>query len=406
MFTPKKLVLILLFLALLSEFTSSKRIDFNPEFTQKNPIVIIPGLSGSKLKYKLTDFKSKHVFCKDNADWERLWLKFDLFVPPFVDCLKEVMTLNYDPKTKKSLPPTGVEIKTYTGIDGIIDLDPSLPSWHPYFKDMIESFRSIGYSDDQNLFGLPYDFRQDVYNLEDYLKLVQTTVENSYILNGNKSIILIVHSYGSLLSGYLTNKLGKPWVNKYIQETIYIAPASGGVLETVKSISTGNNFGDFLISDKSMIGMDRTFPSVYYTLPNNETWNDYIVLSSNKNYKANKKDYLDLFKELGLEQSSFDIFEQTSSYKYFHQPYSKSIVMYGYGQDTPVQLVYEGKIGSDKFKYVNSDGDSTVPKDVVLQLCKNWGVECKGYSGTTHVGIVKEKTVIQDLIKNVLENQT
>ena len=55
----------------------------------------------------------------------------------------------------------GIQIRPYDfgGLGGIYSIDPDLPSFTATYKPIIDKLTDAGYTEDQDLFGAPYDFR-------------------------------------------------------------------------------------------------------------------------------------------------------------------------------------------------------------------------------------------------------
>lgn len=55
----------------------------------------------------------------------------------------------------------GIQIRPYDfgGLGGIYSIDPDLPGFTATYKPIIEKLKDAGYTENQDLFGAPYDFR-------------------------------------------------------------------------------------------------------------------------------------------------------------------------------------------------------------------------------------------------------
>ena len=59
---------------------------------------------------------------------------------------------------------------------------------------------------------------------DNLIKLIETT----YISNGNKSIIMVTHSMGSIMTLFMLNHKSQEWKDKYIRAHISMAGVWGG----------------------------------------------------------------------------------------------------------------------------------------------------------------------------------
>ena len=55
----------------------------------------------------------------------------------------------------------GIQIRPYDfgGLGGIYSIDPDLPGFTATYKPIIDKLKDAGYTENQDLFGAPYDFR-------------------------------------------------------------------------------------------------------------------------------------------------------------------------------------------------------------------------------------------------------
>jgi len=90
-------------------------------------------------------------------------------LPPFSplpNSMNPVTYLKFDSGRYQN--QTGVEIRAYQfgNLTGIAALDPSLPSVSGSYEKLISGLKGAGYSEGQDIFGAPYDFRLAADGLE------------------------------------------------------------------------------------------------------------------------------------------------------------------------------------------------------------------------------------------------
>lgn len=115
------------------------------------PVILIPGFVQSRLDAKITsDFKSNNLFCQLNtfgqlfsAKYQHVFvnLKFATSREAFL-CLKEILTLDFDPGTNLAIEPVGVSVKprkfgNVVGTFGVNDILTLNDSSEPMFHSLI-----------------------------------------------------------------------------------------------------------------------------------------------------------------------------------------------------------------------------------------------------------------------------
>ena len=73
-----------------------------------------------------------------------------------------------------------------------------------YFEDLTQFLEGLGYVDEKDLFGAPYDFRYGpIHN--PFFTLLKELIIHAYETNDQQPVILITHS------------LGSAWINYFLQ---------------------------------------------------------------------------------------------------------------------------------------------------------------------------------------------
>ncbi|KAA6383156.1 MAG: putative group XV phospholipase A2 [Streblomastix strix] len=202
-----------------------------------NPVILVPGLGGSRL-----DFKSKS---SSSSKYDTLWLA--LWDSAFhTSWIKNVSVIfNSSSNQFQSQPDLDVRPVDFGGVDGISIIAPALPipSESGYYDKLVSSLKKAGYTVGQNLFGIPFDFR--IMNPQQLVKSgvyeqVKRIVEKAYIMNGNKRVHFIGHSEGcsfvhNLLIDYINDT---SWNDKYISSLNLVSPVFGGAV-TALAFATG-----------------------------------------------------------------------------------------------------------------------------------------------------------------------
>lgn len=252
--------------------------------TKLNPIIVIPGLGGTNLEYKLDEsFKSPVCDVQKLSE-----LNSSLWINPLgllfqKDCFLELLKPIYNRGT-----PDGCEktLKNYPGLTVFPKAkylgDPlssiclsylfnSTSICFPetdYSKNFVNFFTNKGYKSGYNLFIPGYDFRLVPYTNEyfDSLKvLIESVVETT-----GKKVFLMGHSLGTLLGNMFLNKMCLKWKDKHIKSFVAISPSYDGGPKSLRTALSGFNFGlpnfirttnfEFAYPERSMAGLAITIP--------------------------------------------------------------------------------------------------------------------------------------------------
>jgi hypothetical protein len=260
-----------------------KPVEINKDL---NPMIVLPGLGGTNLDYKIDPDSFSNPACKISSLNALDKIQSSLWINPvglltqktcFLEMLKPVY--NKEEETLENLPGLTVFPKEkYVG-DPLSSiclayLFNSKTKCYPatdYSKNFVNFFTNIGYTPGYNFFIPGYDFRLVPYKNygKEYFKSIKELVENTYIATGKK-IFLIGHSLGTLLGNMFLNKMKQRWKDKYINSFISISPSYDGAPKSLRSALSGYNFGlpnfirttnnDFVYPERYMAGLASTIP--------------------------------------------------------------------------------------------------------------------------------------------------
>lgn len=71
---------------------------------------------------------------------------------------------------------------------------------------------------------------------------LERLVEETYDLNGNKTVVLVGHSQGCTMLLYFLNQLTHTWKDKYIKSFVTIAGPFTGSVDAVLTYISGKHF--------------------------------------------------------------------------------------------------------------------------------------------------------------------
>lgn len=252
----------------------------------RNPIIVIPGLLGSRLR--------------DPGSGKLIWGAFDSEgVDPSTDEGFRLISLSPDPP--RSIGEAQDGIKT----DGVLDhINLSIAGIAFVLQAYAEILATLGvggYRDEAlglggeidygrehfTCFQFAYDWRLDnvanARRLRDFIREKRIYVQGEYkkhfnIANADVKFDIVAHSMGGLVARYFAMFGGddlpadgstpKPtWEGaKYVDRTIMVGTPNGGSLDALRALVEGRDFGAPIIPSyrSSLLG---SFPSIYQLLP-------------------------------------------------------------------------------------------------------------------------------------------
>ena len=251
----------------------------------RNPVIVIPGILGSRLIDDNTGMTVWGAFRTDYADPKSEKGAQLIALPVAYGPLDA-------PENQTNIRPDGVlenldielagipiSIQAYAGILNTLGAGG--------YRDESLGLTSIDYGTDHfTCFQFDYDWRQDIptnaARLQDFMdekrKLVQQSYAKDYdIESANVQFDIVAHSMGAVLSRYFARFGGNDlpsnpetqvtWAGTdYIDRLILVAPPNAGSLEAMDQLINGFNTGRPLLPyyHQALIG---SFPSVYQLMP-------------------------------------------------------------------------------------------------------------------------------------------
>ncbi|KAL1124391.1 hypothetical protein AAG570_001020, partial [Ranatra chinensis] len=367
----------------------------------------VPGDGGNQLEAKLNRSDTVHYLCeKTTSDYFTLWLNLEQLVPIIIDCWVDNIKLNYDNVTRTTSNRPGVDIRVPGfGTPTVVEwLDPIKFSVGSYFSYIADALTTIGYERGVNIRGAPFDFRKAPNELSDYFKNLQLLIEETYVLNGNTSVILIAHSMGGPLSMYFLQQMSQSWKDKYIHSLITLSAAWAGSVKSVKVFLMGDDLGVFLLQENILKQMQVTMPSVAWLMPSPYFWkpDEVFVQTEKKNYSlSNIKDlFMDIDYPVGWE-----MYKDQMVYRDFSAPGVVVHCLHGYAVDTVERIVYgPGQFPDGKSTFVVGDGDGTVNRRS-LEACRIWNdhqkqkIYYENFVNMDHMDILKDDRSISYILR-------
>lgn len=269
------------------------------------PVVLVPGIMGTKIQVKVTDcdlLKANHKeiydSCFKNSCKKQtftLWMN-QQYLQKGNDCFSQILSLNLkmttasgqefkrnmikgiivtyygdpiDDEGKKKDETCGLSsIKDIFTTDAILNIKENIASFKKEtargFKDLIAKLESLGYEAGINLFGLAYNWTEFIDSNENS-RVFKETVNLAYELTG-KPVLVIAHSMGGLLS---LNEISQMTDKTKIARLVTIGTPYIGAAKSLKySIFGTDEFNSRFLGFKGKVTEHIYFFNVYLSIEN------------------------------------------------------------------------------------------------------------------------------------------
>lgn len=362
----------------LSEKVNQMMLLFARMATALKPLICLPGIYGSNLYATYREY-SERWYCPAQMDHEMFWLDSRFAIPPWHQCLFELIKCKYDPRTGKVSSADGVhiEVADFGGSGGISYADKGFGDLHliESFDGMIEYFVSKGYRLKKDLFGVPYDWRLTIIGLDSLWPKFTKLVEKAYKKNNNQKVTLLGFSNGALvIQHFLTVIHNTEWNEKYIEKVIYLAPAYSGSGVTLEASWTKVFPLVPSLSGPVVSAAIDSLPVVQALLPNYEVFAEHPCVTGPNGEKIYPKDWKLLLKEHNrIGNMSYLMLEQAEKYLEKGPVDNKlpTYIIYNTAMTTSYGLRF--KESWDEIPTSDSiNGDGTVPGIAAVWPCDHW----------------------------------
>ena len=377
------------------------------------PIVIIPGFGGSQIDAKLDRETVDHKNCQKTSDWYRVWVNAS--AASHINCFIDNFKMEYNAASGKMQDQSGVSFNVpgFGDTDTIEYLNPGhlffpVRYFHAFVKHLVKSH---DYERGLDIRAAPYDFRRDPSMAQDYMVRLKGLIEDTYIKNGYKPVMLITHSMGSPYTLHFLHSVSKEWKVKYIKAWTSISGAFAGSVMAVQGFISGVGLEEPakllepLISTLSsaLLKLERTLPGLAFLLPDVSFWkdpNEIIVQTPFKNYSASKLE--EILKDTDFSPA-VKIFNSVSKAWKEEAPGVRMFCFHGNKIKTVATLKYSKAIDTIKDNHLDieyADGDGTVNLRS-LQACTRWvgrqdeELTYQIFEGADHTDILKDEKLFQ-----------
>lgn len=384
----------------------AKTVDSNhPQ--QLSPVILVPGDGGSRIDAELNKTERAEFWCDyTSSQFYDIWLNKEQLAPWDIDCWADNLRLVYNQETRKTSNSPGVKIR-FPGwgyAETVEWIDTSHAAVSAYYVNLANVLVQNGYHRGVSIRGAPYDFRKAPNENIHFPIKMRYLVEETYAINNNTPVTLIVHSYGGPMTLNFLHQMTQEWKDKYIKRMISLAGAWGGSVKSLKVYTLGEDFNSKFVRSAPVKLMLTSTPSLAYLMPSPLFWKpDQVLISTaKKTYTVN--DYQEFYDGINHPEG-WEMYKDVLPYIKNFSPPGVEVQCY-YGSD--VQTIEKLDYGSssdltDSPTLVYGDGDGTVNLQS-LEACKNWigqqdqPVNTTTYPKADHMGILANVDVLRDLI--------
>eukprot|EP00252_Welwitschia_mirabilis_P001419 TRINITY_DN11285_c0_g1_i3.p1 TRINITY_DN11285_c0_g1~~TRINITY_DN11285_c0_g1_i3.p1 ORF type:complete len:302 (-),score=20.58 TRINITY_DN11285_c0_g1_i3:281-1186(-) len=278
---------------------------------------------------------------------------------------------------------------------------------------LVKSLEDAGYVDGESLYGAPYDFRYGpgtkAYSVGTvYVENLKKLVEDAYLCNGNRSVILVSHSLGGLWLHHLLISQSLEWKQKYIKHFIAIGTPWGGTVQAMRTIASGYNLDILTVNPLDVREEQRSSESNLWLLPVPEVFNNRtLVTKEGKSYSA--LDMTEFLKDIGFSRGVKPYQSRIRPLtRYLEAPQVPVTIIHGSGVKTPEMLKYDS-CGFDKQpEIVDGDGDGSVNLLSLTAVISQWsadqneGIKVIEAPESAHEEILKDEKTVEMIVAEIL----
>ena len=375
-------------------------VQFDPwtgkdELNKRNPVIIIPGIMGSRLD-------------KNEPGSPEIWPNIDrMLISPSDDFLYDLSMNDAGYPLYDNIRPTELTRKILT---------------KDIYQGLIDELGKNGYTEGENLFVFPYDWRMDLDWIAGdaplpYVSTLKSKIAQVKDGTGSEKVDIVAHSMGGLVAKTYLEKYGNASVGKFVD----IATPHYGSPKAFKTLMYGDdmgiNFFVFNLNFNTVKDISQNMPSIFELLPSKEYFN-LTNAYADDNYKSYVIDLHD-FDNNGIKGSlnfsQSDEFLKNAGFSgsllqkadNLHNRidgmfYPESFNLVGCGVPTigKIYILNKEKSGGYEYGLKYIDGDSTVP----LRSAQGLSAPAYYFPGIEH-GSLPAADGVQELVASILNGE-
>ncbi|CAH8549437.1 unnamed protein product [Dicrocoelium dendriticum] len=325
------------------------------------PVVLVPGIIGSRAYVKPRG--------ELDAPFRQIWLNISSLLHP--RNLTREFGLTYLNTTNRSYDNEEFEV-TFPGWGDTTNLeflDESQKLIGQYFNRLVERLlKTQFYHRNISIRGAPYDFRRAPHENINFLSEFKNLIEETYVQNKKKKIVILAHSLGTLYSLYFLHSQSNEWKRTYLEAFVSVSGPYGGSARVMAAFASGYNLGVPFYPSLSLRHLLRSFTSMALLLPDERLWSPAEPLLITPNYNYSVHDMKRLFEDIDYA-IGYNMFQTAKhAMDYLNRPAGVHNVycIHGTGVATVEKAMYKPATSSRKPfpdqlpQFVHGDGDGTV----------------------------------------------
>ena len=360
---------------------------------QKTPIVIVPGILGSKLD-RISDKKE-------------IWPAADAMLTSGSDSYLDALKLS---PTGEQIP--GMEVNPSDIVRTVTTSIPFVKQ--DFYKPLIDSLIATGYREGVDLFVAPYDWRLDIASSA---ALLGPVIENAIAHSANGKIDILAHSMGGLIAKDYLSQLPEA-SSSIIDKLILVGTPQLGAPQMFKALQYGDDLGFHigpieLLAPTEVKSITQNMPSAYALLPSRryiETQGGYVIDNRNNAHSTLDFDHTNNFLMTNATDgrnsmllARADTFHTTQDTAPINAPTVYDIV----GCQNPATIssfvIEDGGVAD----IIHGAGDGTVPINSAMNFAGGYQTYFSLYSenNADHIGLINNAEPLA-LINAILNSTT
>lgn len=355
------------------------------------PVILIPGIGGSRLKVK------------ENGSISDAWLDLDgMLVDNMIPIHRRILPL-YPKKwggTEVVQKEKGVQIFPEDDDHGLRGIEYLSYTDFDYAKNEAEQYYSMsthlqkmGYQRGVTLFGHPYDWR---LSSTENAKNLKARIDKALQVSKAKQVQIVAHSMGGILTK--ETLLSNSSYQAKTKRVIYMGTPFLGSPRAYQALKYGYDFGIPLLNEETLRQVGEYAPAVYELLPSKAYVQNHIFLKKFDGKVDKKMPFTAVFTDPVFQLPYIPLGKQADQ---FHNKWDKkklNVEQYsiiGQGYITLNGYVYNEIPMSEMAFFDQAQGDGTVPFDSANY--DNKDIKQKYYVNEEHATLPKNPYVIQQV---------
>jgi hypothetical protein len=390
------------------------------------PVLFLPGYGSSLLYGTVDSIENIPVSCRDGhiQPNQSFLIDVDGYTITSIDCVFDLLLLNFDTKSGYYFPPKGISVSTRfnASADGIESI------YGPFFKTL----ETWGYQIGLNLFGVPYDYRlmsDKMYSSTGFITDLMQLIEKTYSLNGGRKVFLIGHSNGgpTMYTFLRSSQVSLEWKQTYMAGMIGLSGNFLGQMNSIRDYTYHTNPKQQNMTCSWEGSLGSVTWGGYEPVQIVPIVSTYVGTPAERNFSAKMDDLYSLFEESGRADwaaqlraiyglpptgNSDSTWENTMDRS--RHPQVDVYCLYGSSLKTSYSFRFGGSsTDAEPVETLYMDGDDN--QDIFDNaFCNVWGkdskavqhkLEAKGFPGVRHMEMISNPKVLEEIRRIVTSYQ-